>query len=102
MQEAQSQTADVDDAVVAEAVVKTKGRIRISLLGTFNDVIAYINRQEEIPRNMQVLDVRAKIIVAGLERIAHRAIEIKDTTILSELLLLGVIQPHEEKKGDSV
>ena len=65
--------------------------VKIDIVDTLNQVVYFINQQEIIPREMEIFDVKARIILSYLEKISKRAVELDDKILLDSLYNLGCI-----------
>ena len=69
-------------------------QVKMDILAVFNQMIDFLNGLDEqiVPKEMQVLDIKAEMLMARLRSIAQRALEINDEKIIDELLCLGIIK----------
>lgn len=66
--------------------------VKISVLNTFNQVVEYVNKQEEIPREMQVIDTKFEIIHNNLIEVSKRALELNDEKLMEIMNCLGYLK----------
>ena len=75
-------------------------KVKMSFVALQNQVCQFLNELEdkgiEVPRQMQVFDVKSEIVLARLRSIATRALKIDDAEILDDLLILGIIHDNKE------
>ena len=77
-------------------------KVKMSFIGLQNQVCQFLNELDdkgiEIPRQMQVFDVKSEMVLSRLRSIATRALKIDDAEILDDLLTLGIV--YDDKVSD--
>lgn len=75
--------------------------VRVNIIDTMNDVIVYLSKKieagEEIPRELQAVDIRMEIVQAHLIAIAKRALILGDPEINERLLSIGILKAETEE-----
>lgn len=66
--------------------------IKINVINTFNQVVEFVNKQEEIPREMQIIDTKFEIINSHLIEVAKRALELNDEKLMERMNCLGYLK----------
>jgi len=68
--------------------------IKIDLAAVFNRVLDFLGDvPEPIPRDIEIMDVKFKIVIAHLNAILERAIELKEPALLERFEALGMWVP---------
>lgn len=76
--------------------------VKLSVVDVFNEVIEYLANLQvegrELPRNIQVLDMKFEMLRLHLTAIGERSLEIKDPQIMARLVAIGILtdKPREE------
>lgn len=69
--------------------------VKVDILDTINDVIEDLTKQQmegrELPRQLQVIDMKFELIRQHLLEIGRRAIEIGDAQIQTRLIAIGIL-----------
>jgi hypothetical protein len=69
--------------------------IKLNLVDVFNEVITYLADKvaegEELPRNLQVLDMKFEMIRNHLTHVAQRALDLDDPVLKARLVALGML-----------
>lgn len=72
--------------------------LKISVINTFNSIVDFVNEQEEIPREMSVIDTKLEIIYSKLKDIAELRLKEnpnQQDPIIQHMINLGVINIFE-------
>lgn len=89
---------------------KTTRLLKLNVIDVFNEVIGYLADKvaegEELPRNIQVLDMKFEVIRNHLTQVAQRSIELNDPILQSRLVALGLLTVDTDsedhaKKGNA-
>jgi hypothetical protein len=76
---------------------------KVNIVHVFNEVTKYLNSlpaAQEIPRELQIWDVKCEIIHAKLIKAAERALAIGDKELIQVFMELGLIGWVENERGD--
>lgn len=80
--------------------------IKLNIVDVFNEVIGYLADKvaegEELPRNIQVLDMKFEMIRNHLTQVAKRSLELEDPFLQARLIALGLLTVDtESEEADS-
>lgn len=69
--------------------------LHIDMIEVFNEVIGYLADEvaagKELPRNIQVLDMKFEVIRTHLTHVAQRALELEDPLLQARLVAVGLL-----------
>lgn len=75
---------------------------KLDIVDVFNEVITFVADVQvggkEIPRNIQILDIKFEMLRIHLTAIGERALQIKDPQLMGRLVAIGILtdKPKEE------
>lgn len=80
-------------------------KLKVDVVQVFNQVINYINKQiendEEVPKELQVIDVKFQLIAARLHEVGQYAESKEDQGLIHLLSLIGVFKEEGEENGNT-